>query len=479
MSGRGPPRNVAREADSRARAAAQTRFERPLLLVAGAGTGKTAALVARIVAWSLGRGWEEAERRIAERPRPAGAPPGSRAPESVAARVLERVVAITFTEAAAAEMASRVAEALAGVATRKPPSWILPEALPADEARRVERAAAPPGRARPARRVHDPRVLPQGALPQPRGGRPAPGVHGGRRRRGARGGRPRGDRALAPRRPRRAAARRAARAGGSRARAGRGRGRGGGTRERGGAAGGAGAPTRSSPPGSRRSPGASRTRSAPSPSIVGPPPRGLEEGAQRRPDRGRAAGARPTRSRPRRRSAELQGALEYWPAREPARAPPEVGQGPGTTRPRRRRSARPARNWRALARALCAAVEHALGIDEALLGAVRAVVAPLVEEVRQTMRRRGAETFDALLRDTRDLLVGHPEVAARERGAISQLLVDEFQDTDPLQCEIVRLLALEGPPDRAPRAVPGRGPEAVDLRLAQRRPRGVRRIPRA
>jgi ATP-dependent helicase/nuclease subunit A len=102
------------------------------------------------------------------------------------------------------------------------------------------------------------------------------------------------------------------------------------------------------------------------------------------------------------------------------------------------------------ARTLRAAVEHALGIDAVLLRAVRTVVAPLVEEVRQTMRRRGAETFDALLRDTRDLLLRRPEVVARERGAISQLLVDEFQDTDPLQCEIVRLLALEGAPDERP-----------------------------
>ena len=142
MNPRAAAPSSARDADARAREAAQTSFGRPLLLVAGAGTGKTAALVARIVAWSLGRGWEEAERALSERPRPAGAPAASRAPESVAARVLERVVAITFTEAAAAEMASRVADALSGIATGEPPAWILPDALPADEASRVERAAA-------------------------------------------------------------------------------------------------------------------------------------------------------------------------------------------------------------------------------------------------------------------------------------------------------------------------------------------------
>ena len=43
--------------DRDARAIAQTEFVHPLVLEAGAGTGKTAALVARVVAWSLGPGW--------------------------------------------------------------------------------------------------------------------------------------------------------------------------------------------------------------------------------------------------------------------------------------------------------------------------------------------------------------------------------------------------------------------------------------
>ncbi|MFI5320826.1 MAG: UvrD-helicase domain-containing protein, partial [Myxococcota bacterium] len=37
--------------DSSARVRAQTEFDAPLLVEAGAGTGKTAVLVGRVVAW--------------------------------------------------------------------------------------------------------------------------------------------------------------------------------------------------------------------------------------------------------------------------------------------------------------------------------------------------------------------------------------------------------------------------------------------
>ncbi|RKX36841.1 MAG: hypothetical protein DRP64_18020, partial [Verrucomicrobia bacterium] len=84
------------------RLVAQTVFDRPVVLEAGAGTGKTAALVARIVAWSLGPGWDMAL---------SGFDAAEIDNDRVAAVVLNGVVAITFTEDAAAEMARRVAQA--------------------------------------------------------------------------------------------------------------------------------------------------------------------------------------------------------------------------------------------------------------------------------------------------------------------------------------------------------------------------------
>ena len=103
---------LARE-DARARVVAQREFGCPLVLEAGAGTGKTATLVARIVSWCLGPGWESAERQLPETTL-----------ERVAARVLARVVAITFTEAAAAEMAERVERVLGDIASGEMPETL-------------------------------------------------------------------------------------------------------------------------------------------------------------------------------------------------------------------------------------------------------------------------------------------------------------------------------------------------------------------
>jgi len=120
-----------RAADRAARRAALTVFDRPVVLEAGAGTGKTAALVGRILAWSLGSGWEGAEQQDPTRKK-----------EEIAADVFKGVVAITFTEAAAAEMAARVGEGLAILAADRMPEWLPSDVLPADATVRCERAEA-------------------------------------------------------------------------------------------------------------------------------------------------------------------------------------------------------------------------------------------------------------------------------------------------------------------------------------------------
>jgi hypothetical protein len=116
-------REELRRQDAEARALAQREFGRPLVVEAGAGTGKTATLVARIVAWCLGPGWERAREALDAEGRGDDA--------RVAARVLGRVVAITFTEAAASEMATRVEQALAALERGDAVRGVDAQALPA------------------------------------------------------------------------------------------------------------------------------------------------------------------------------------------------------------------------------------------------------------------------------------------------------------------------------------------------------------
>lgn len=143
------------ERDRSARKAAQTVFDRPLVLQAGAGTGKTTTLVGRLLAWALGPGWEGTAMRRAARaaanPFHQPSPPGldeegsasGAENEKTAAELLARVVAITFTEAAAAEMATRTAQELAKIAANGSlPLWLRSADVPASPGERSLRARA-------------------------------------------------------------------------------------------------------------------------------------------------------------------------------------------------------------------------------------------------------------------------------------------------------------------------------------------------
>lgn len=102
------------------------------------------------------------------------------------------------------------------------------------------------------------------------------------------------------------------------------------------------------------------------------------------------------------------------------------------------------------ARELHAWISHFCRMRPLLLIKAAGVVAPLLGQLYAQMRSRGILSFGGILRGARDLLASNPRVLSVVRDSIDQLLVDEFQDTDILQCEIIRMIALEAPREQRP-----------------------------
>jgi ATP-dependent helicase/nuclease subunit A len=72
-----------------------------------------------------------------------------------------------------------------------------------------------------------------------------------------------------------------------------------------------------------------------------------------------------------------------------------------------------------------------------------AFLLPALERLRTRRREEGFLTYEDLLLISRDLLRDQPAVRRYFRSRVSHLLVDEFQDTDPLQAEIMLFLTAE------------------------------------
>lgn len=423
--------------DRAARRLAQVELFRPVALEAGAGTGKTTALVARLLAWTMGRGWDE---QAATREGATG--------EAIAGGVLERVVAITFTEAAAAEMADRYQRELARFAGGEPlASWLEPGAFPVAPEERTRRsrallaavdrlrvqtihsfafalirAHALEGGLHPALAV-DPdesgldeaifETLAQG-LPE-RYRAADPGLEAL-----ARAGFGPAELAEALTEISRK---------------------------------GLGAAALATDPWTREGVDAALR---PASAAAGALAAQLEGVALSKrasaslalqselPDLSERLAATPrTRAGLVALVSEL-GALLCESARRKLES-----WGKGKLADSDRSAVADAEGLSRSARALDRALAHLRAIDADFLDAARRTLAPLAEEVERRMRVRGLATYSDLLRLAVDLLA-RPGVASEARRGIRQLLVDEFQDTDELQCELVARLALEGPQDERP-----------------------------
>jgi ATP-dependent helicase/nuclease subunit A len=80
-----------------------------------------------------------------------------------------------------------------------------------------------------------------------------------------------------------------------------------------------------------------------------------------------------------------------------------------------------------------------------LAARLREDLRPLVLAYEERKRRAGKLDFLDLLLVARDLVAGHAIVRRELQERFTHLLVDEFQDTDPLQAEILLLLAADDP----------------------------------
>src|SRR5262249_46615840 len=83
----------------------------------------------------------------------------------------------------------------------------------------------------------------------------------------------------------------------------------------------------------------------------------------------------------------------------------------------------------------------------------------LIRRYEDLKARSGKLDFLDLLVRTRDLLLNNAAVRHELQQRISHLLVDEFQDTDPLQAEILLLLAANDPSEtnwQIARPIPGK-----------------------
>ncbi|MGE0645524.1 MAG: UvrD-helicase domain-containing protein [Nitrospira sp.] len=89
------------------------------------------------------------------------------------------------------------------------------------------------------------------------------------------------------------------------------------------------------------------------------------------------------------------------------------------------------------AAALIETAQQLLMIDHAFLNDLLQLLIPLVRHVRENFVRQGWLSFDGLLARARALLFEQPSVRERIKREYRALLVDEFQDTDPTQYEII------------------------------------------
>ncbi len=84
--------------------------------------------------------------------------------------------------------------------------------------------------------------------------------------------------------------------------------------------------------------------------------------------------------------------------------------------------------------------QQLLTVDQSYFQEVVTLVRPFLAQVHHGFLTSGWIAFDGLLARAKTLLQDHPAVRARIKQTYRAILVDEFQDTDPVQYEIILYL---------------------------------------
>jgi len=103
------------------------------------------------------------------------------------------------------------------------------------------------------------------------------------------------------------------------------------------------------------------------------------------------------------------------------------------------------RVWRAFETTTTALDRFQQASDGDLAALLHGELTEVIRRYEDLKRRAGALDFVDLLLRARDLLVGNAGVRRAFQTRFTHLFVDEFQDTDPLQAEVVLLLAADNP----------------------------------
>jgi len=93
------------------------------------------------------------------------------------------------------------------------------------------------------------------------------------------------------------------------------------------------------------------------------------------------------------------------------------------------------------ARGLVRAARGLCQVNAKLANSLRDLLSPFAEKFRDFFVRQGFVSFDGLLIRARDLVRDHMRVREELKRQYKTILIDEFQDTDPIQYEILLYLA--------------------------------------